>query len=83
MGTNKTAKKVRRINICLVNPTEEERLLQEPLIAFSYYLSDRNNVLLSISDEIIENLDKGFTNKSYRSNRACFNFDVVLDIRSI
>ena len=62
MGTNKTAKKGRRINICLVNPTEEERLLQEPLIAFSYYLSDRNNVLLSISDEIIENLDKGFTN---------------------
>ncbi|CAG0965630.1 hypothetical protein METP2_01072 [Methanosarcinales archaeon] len=62
MGTDKTAKKGRRIKICLVNPTEEERLSQEPLIAFSYYLSERNNVLLSVSDEIIENLDKGFTN---------------------
>ncbi|VVB90472.1 Uncharacterised protein [uncultured archaeon] len=32
------------------------------MIAFSFYLSGRNNVLLSVSDEIIENLDKGFTN---------------------
>ncbi|MBW6518627.1 MAG: hypothetical protein K0A89_09030 [ANME-2 cluster archaeon] len=32
------------------------------MIAFSYYLSERNNILLSVSDEIIENLDKGFTN---------------------
>ncbi len=47
---------------CLLNPTEEERLTREPLIAFSFYLSGRNNILLSISDEIIENLDKGFTN---------------------
>ncbi len=63
MGTDKTTKKGRRIK-CLVNPTNEERLAQEPLIAFSFYLSERNNVLLSVSDEIIENLDKGFTNNS-------------------
>lgn len=62
MGTDKTEKKDRRIKICLVNPTEEEILAGEPLIAFSFYLSGQNNVLLSVSDEIIENLDKGFTN---------------------
>ena len=45
----------------LLNPTEEKILTREPLIAFSFYLSGRNNVLLSISDEIIENLDKGFS----------------------
>ncbi len=63
MGTDKTTRKNKRIK-CLVNPTEEERLTQEPLIAFSFYLSGRNNVLLSVSDEIIENLNKGFTNNS-------------------
>jgi len=51
----------KRIKECLVNPTEEEILTREPLIGLSFYLSDRNNVLLSISDEIIENLDKGFS----------------------
>ena len=61
MGTDKTTKKDNLIKY-LVNPTEEERLTREPLIAFSFYLSGRNNVLLSVSDEIIENLDKGFTN---------------------
>jgi hypothetical protein len=30
---------------------------QHPLAAFSYYLSGRNQVLLSIADEILENLD--------------------------
>lgn len=45
---------------CLVNPTKEEILEREPLIAFSFYLSDKNNLLLHLSDEIIENLDKGF-----------------------
>ena len=53
-----------RITECLVNPTEEEILAREPLIAFSFYLSGRNNILLSISDEIIEHLDKGFSMKT-------------------
>ncbi len=61
MGTDKATKKGRRIK-CLVNPTEEEILAQEPLIAFSFYLSGRNNILLSVSDEIIEKFDKGFAN---------------------
>jgi hypothetical protein len=43
----------------LINPTEEEMFTREPLMAFSFYLSGRNNVLLSLSDEIIDNLDKG------------------------
>lgn len=51
----------KRIKECLVNPTEEEILTREPLMAFSFYLSGRNNLLLSLSDEIIENLDKGFS----------------------
>lgn len=45
----------------LINPSEKEILTREPLLAFSFYLSGRNNVLLSISDEIIEKLDKGFS----------------------
>jgi hypothetical protein len=53
---------------CLINPTEEERLDREPLLAFSFYLSNRNNVLLSISDEIIENLDKGFLDTSNKTD---------------
>jgi hypothetical protein len=44
----------------LINPTEEEIFAREPLIAFSFYLSGCNNLLLSLSDEIIDNLDKGF-----------------------
>ncbi len=53
----------KHIKECLVNPSEEEILTREPLMAFSFYLSGRNNILLSISDEIIENLDIGFSNK--------------------
>jgi len=45
---------------CLVNPTKEEVLEREPLLAFSFYLSEKNNILLYLSDEIIKNLDKGF-----------------------
>jgi hypothetical protein len=48
---------------CLINPTREEILEREPLIAFSFYLSDKNNLLLNLSDEILENLDKGFGDK--------------------
>jgi len=59
----------KRINKeCLINPTEDEILDREPLLAFSFYLSGRNNVLLSISDEIIENLDKGFLDTSIQTD---------------
>lgn len=45
----------------LINPTWEQILEREPLIAFSFYLSGRINVLIAIADEIIENLDQGFS----------------------
>lgn len=46
----------------LINPTWEEMAEIEPLLIFSFYLSGRNNTLLTLSDEIIELLDKGFNN---------------------
>ena len=56
--------KGRRINRTLINPTEEERLKREPLIKFSFYLSERNNSVISLLDEIIELLDDGFKSKN-------------------
>jgi hypothetical protein len=38
-----------------------EQMVDDPIIAFSFYLSGRKNVLLGLSDEIIENLDRGFS----------------------
>jgi hypothetical protein len=45
----------------LINPTWDEVLEREPLMGFSHYLSGRANVLLSVADEIVENLDAGFS----------------------
>jgi hypothetical protein len=45
----------------LINPTWEQMVQRDPLIAFSWYLSGRKNVLLAIADEIIENLDRAFS----------------------
>ena len=44
----------------LINPTYKEILEREPLVKFSYYLSGRNNSLISKAKEIISLLDKGF-----------------------
>ncbi len=44
----------------LVNATEEDRLIQEPFLKFSFYLSGRNNIVISLLDEIIDLLEKGF-----------------------
>jgi len=49
-----------RFKNTLVNPTWEQIVERDPLIAFSHYLSGRVHVLLSIADEIAENLDQGF-----------------------
>ena len=59
--------KDRRFIECLKNPTEEEMFTREPLMAFSFYLSGRNNVLLFLSDEIIDNLDNGFTGSTIQT----------------
>ncbi len=58
----------KRITQILENPTEEELLAREPLLNFSFYLSGRNNVLLSILDEIIENLNNGFSSTPIQGN---------------
>lgn len=47
----------------LINPTEEEILEREPLLAFSFALSTRHNQLTSIADEILDNLDKGISSE--------------------
>jgi len=49
---------------CLVNPTEEQVFEREPLMKFSFYLNSRHGILLSTLDEIIENLNIGFSGNS-------------------
>jgi len=44
-----------------VNPTWDEIVDRDPLVAFSWYLSGRKSVLLSIGAEIIDNLDHAFS----------------------
>ena len=49
-----------RVKDVLVNPTWGQLVEHDPLVAVSFYLSGRKNVLLGISDEILENLDCAF-----------------------
>ncbi|WP_074766556.1 hypothetical protein [Magnetospirillum fulvum] len=44
----------------LFNPTWEEMVESDPLLAFSFYLSGRVNVLLDLGDDIVALLDEGF-----------------------
>ena len=43
----------------LINPTWDEVVARDPLVAFSWYLSGRKNVLLDIANEIVAALDAG------------------------
>src|ERR1035441_3545191 len=54
----------------LITPTCAQIVGRDPLVAFSHYLSGRVNVLCSIADEIIENLDKGFLGESVDGGRV-------------
>jgi len=45
----------------LINPSWEEQVSREPLLAFSFVLSTRNNQLAIVADEILDNLDKGIS----------------------
>ena len=47
----------------LINPTWEQTLEREPLLAFSFILSTRNNHLSTVADEILELLDSGISEK--------------------
>lgn len=53
----------------LIHPTWEQIVERDPLIAFSFYLSGRKNVLLAVADEIIENLDQGFSGSTLDGSR--------------
>jgi hypothetical protein len=53
----------------LLNPTWEQLVAREPLIAFSWYLSGRRNVLVAIAAEIIENLDQAFAGAAVEGDR--------------
>lgn len=48
----------RRNRETLFNPTWEEMVEREPLLAFSFYLSGRVNVLLDLGDEIVASSTK-------------------------
>lgn len=48
----------------LINPTWEQIVERDPLMAFSHYLTGRVYVLLTIADEIKENLDQGFSEQT-------------------
>jgi hypothetical protein len=50
-----------RFGECLLNPTHEQLLEREPLLAFSFYLSGRVLVLSDMAAEIVANLDQGFS----------------------
>ena len=50
-----------RFKSALVNPTWEQMVERDPLLVYSNYLSGRVHVLLDLSDEIILNLDQGFS----------------------
>ncbi len=58
-----------RIKERLINPTWEQIVEHDPLIAFSFYLSGRKNVLFTIADEIIENLDEAFAETGIDGDR--------------
>ncbi len=47
----------------LVNPTWVQIVERDPLMAFSHYLCGRVNVLFSVADEVVENLDRGFSSQ--------------------
>jgi hypothetical protein len=47
----------------LINPTWEQEVEREPLLAFSFILSTRNNQLSTIADEILDLLDSGISEK--------------------
>ncbi|WP_199099496.1 hypothetical protein [Dyella sp. ASV21] len=50
-----------RFKNVLINPTWEQMVERDPFLAYSNYLSGRIHVLLDLSDEIILNLDQGFS----------------------
>ena len=59
-----------RFKVALINPTWEEIVERDPLIAFSHYLCGRVHVLIAVTDEIIENLEQGFSTERVDGSRV-------------
>lgn len=51
----------KRFKTCLLDPTEQQIFERDPVSFFSFYLSGRVNVLSAFADEVIENLERGFS----------------------
>jgi hypothetical protein len=58
-----------RFNELLIDPTWEEIVERDPLIAFSHYLSGRVHVLVDVACEILEHLDRGFVDSRVDAGR--------------
>jgi hypothetical protein len=62
-----------------INPTWEQIVERDPLIAFSHYLCGRVHVLFAFADEISINLDEGFSGDKkvpVTSNRSPAGWDI-------
>jgi len=53
----------------LINPTWEQMVERDPLIAFSFYLDGRKSVLIAVANEVVENLDGGFSGPAVDGGR--------------
>ena len=58
-----------RFNKVLINPTWEQIVERDPIIAFSHYFSGRVQVLINVADEIMENLNQGFRGEAVDGDR--------------
>jgi len=54
----------------LINPTWDQQLEREPLLAFSFILSTRNNQLSTVADEILDLLDAGISESFIDTNKT-------------
>lgn len=54
----------------LINPTWEQIVERDPLMAFSHYLSGRVHLLLALKEETLEHLESGFSGKHVDGGRV-------------
>ena len=59
-----------RFQEVLINPTQEQMELRDPIMVFSFYLSGRVAVLSHFSAEILEHLDEGFSAQPLDGSRV-------------
>lgn len=54
----------------LINPTWEQIVERDPVMAFSHYLSGRVHLLLALKEEILDHLESGFSGKHVDGGRV-------------